>query len=171
MLHDGCMNVIGNGCVVDMEGVFEEMEPLTENGVEFDDVKTAVFDSPFHYNEQVTYYQYSGSDGQRPEVLANMIYTCHERYNKRMMVLFTNRSQLEATLQLLQQKQGGRDLPIFAQKRQTSRSGLVRGMHQTSNGILLGTNAFWEGVDLPGDLLEILFIVKILKDRIRDNVL
>ena len=130
------------------------------NGVEFDDVKTAVFDSPFHYNEQVTYYQYSGSDGQRPEVLANMIYTCHERYNKRMMVLFTNRSQLEATLQLLQQKQGGRDLPIFAQKRQTSRSGLVRGMHQTSNGILLGTNAFWEGVDLPGDLLEILFIVK-----------
>ncbi len=130
------------------------------NGVEIDDVKTAVFDSPFHYNEQVTYYQYSGSDGQQPNVLANMIYTCHQRYNKRMMVLFTNRGQLEATLKLLQQKQGGRDLPIFAQKRQTSRSGLVRGMHQTSNGILLGTNAFWEGVDLPGDLLEILIIVK-----------
>jgi len=33
-------------------------------------------------------------------------------------------------------------------------------MHQTSNGILLGTNAFWEGVDLPGNLLEILIIVK-----------
>ena len=36
------------------------------NGVEFDDVKTAIFDSPFHFNDQVTYYQYSGSDGQRP---------------------------------------------------------------------------------------------------------
>ena len=33
-------------------------------------------------------------------------------------------------------------------------------MHQSSNGILLGTNAFWEGVDLPGNLLEILIIVK-----------
>ena len=33
-------------------------------------------------------------------------------------------------------------------------------MHQCSNGILLGTNAFWEGVDFPGDLLEILIIVK-----------
>ena len=33
-------------------------------------------------------------------------------------------------------------------------------MHQSPNGILLGTNAFWEGVDLPGDLLEILIIVK-----------
>jgi ATP-dependent DNA helicase DinG len=38
--------------------------------------------------------------------------------------------------------------------------GLVRGMHQSPNGILLGTIAFWEGVDLPGDLLEVLIIVK-----------
>ena len=38
--------------------------------------------------------------------------------------------------------------------------GLVKGMHQTENGILLGTNAFWEGVDLARDLLEILIIVK-----------
>ena len=128
--------------------------------VEFDDVTTKVFGSPFHYNDQVTYYQYSGSDGQNPETLASIIYNCHKRYNKRMMVLFTSRAQLESTYKLLTQKKGGRDLPIFAQKRQTSRSGLVRGMHQSSNGILLGTNAFWEGVDLPGNLLEILIIVK-----------
>ena len=128
--------------------------------VEFDDVVTAVFESPFHYNDQVTYYQYSRSDGQSPETLASIIFNCHKRYNKRMMVLFTSRAQLESTYKLITQKKGGRDLPIFAQKRQTSRSGLVRGMHQSPNGILLGTNAFWEGVDLPGDLLEILIIVK-----------
>ena len=34
-------------------------------------------------------------------------------------------------------------------------------MHQNSNGILFGTNSFWEGVDLPGDLLEILVLVKL----------
>ncbi len=130
------------------------------NGVEYDDLKTAVFESPFHYNEQVTYYQYSRTDGQKPDVLANLIYNCHKRYKKRMMVLFTARAHLDSTYQLLQRKQGGRELPIYAQKRQTSRMGLVRGMHQSSNGILLGTNAFWEGVDLPGDLLEILIIVK-----------
>jgi len=76
------------------------------------------------------------------------------------MVLFTSRSQLENTLQLLRQKNGGKDLPIFAQRRQTSRMGLIKGMHETSNGILLGTNAFWEGVDLSRDLLEVLIIVK-----------
>ena len=77
-----------------------------------------------------------------------------------MMILFTSRAQLEATLKILQGSPIGKQLPIFAQKRQTSRIGLIRGMHQTSNGILLGTNAFWEGVDFPGDLLEILIIVK-----------
>ena len=76
------------------------------------------------------------------------------------MVLFTSRAQLESTYQLLQRQAGSRGLPIFAQKRQSSRTGLVRGMHQSANGILLGTNAFWEGVDLPGELLEILIIVK-----------
>jgi Rad3-related DNA helicase len=119
-----------------------------------------VFESPFHYNDQVNYYQYAGQDGQSPEVLAKLIYHCHKRHNKRMMVLFTSRAQLEKTYELILINSGGRDLPIFAQKRQTSRSGLIRGMHQCSNGILLGTNAFWEGVDFPGDLLEVLIIVK-----------
>ena len=128
--------------------------------VEFDDVNTAIFESPFHYNDQVKYYQYAGSDGQSPEVLAKLIIDCHKKYNKRMMVLFTSRAQLVKTYDLILEQSGGRDLPIFAQKRQTSRSGLIRGMHQCSNGILLGTNAFWEGVDFPGDLLEILIIVK-----------
>ena len=128
--------------------------------VEFDDVNTAIFESPFHYNDQVKYYQYAGSDGQNPEVLAKLIIDCHKKYNKRMMVLFTSRALLEKTYDLIIKQSGGRDLPIFAQKRQTSRSGLIRGMHQKSNGILLGTNAFWEGVDFPGDLLEILIIVK-----------
>ena len=128
--------------------------------VEFDDVNTAIFESPFHYNDQVKYYQYAGSDGQSPEVLAKLIIDCHNKFNKRMMVLFTSRAQLVKTYDLILKQSGGRDLPIFAQKRQTSRSGLIRGMHQCSNGILLGTNAFWEGVDFPGDLLEILIIVK-----------
>jgi len=26
MLHEKCINVIGNGCVVDIEGIFEEMK-------------------------------------------------------------------------------------------------------------------------------------------------
>ena len=130
------------------------------DSVEFDDLTTAVYESPFSYNDQVTYYQYAGSDGQRPDIIAKTILYCHQKFNKRMMVLFTSRAQLDNTLQLLKQMSRGSELPVFAQKRQTSRMGLIRGMKQIKNGILLGTNAFWEGVDLPGDLLEVLMIIK-----------
>jgi ATP-dependent DNA helicase DinG len=34
-------------------------------------------------------------------------------------------------------------------------------MHATKNGIVLGTNTFWEGIDLPGELLEILILAKL----------
>ena len=54
--------------------------------------------------------------GQRPEVIAKTILACHESYNKRMMVLFTSRAQLEATLKQLQSSPIGKQLPIFAQK-------------------------------------------------------
>ena len=130
------------------------------DSVEFDDVSSTVYESPFSYNDQVTYFQYAGNDSQRPDIIAKTILHCHRKFNKRMMVLFTSRAQLDNTSQLLRQLSHKADLPIFAQKRQTSRMGLIRGMKQVKNGILLGTNAFWEGVDLPGDLLEVLMIIK-----------
>ena len=34
-------------------------------------------------------------------------------------------------------------------------------MHLNKNGLLFGTNSFWEGVDFPGELLEILIVVKL----------
>ena len=130
------------------------------DSVEFDDVSSTVYESPFSYNDQVTYFQYAGNDSQRPDIIAKTILHCHRKFNKRMMVLFTSRAQLDNTSQLLRQLSHKADLPIFAQKRQTSRMGLIRGMKQVKNGILLGTNAFWDGVDLPGDLLEVLMIIK-----------
>jgi Rad3-related DNA helicase len=95
------------------------------NEMDFDNLTTNVFDSPFSYNDQVNYFQYSGDDGQRPDIIAKTIIHCHKKFNKRMMVLFTSRAQLENTLGLLKQMSRANDLPIFAQKRQTSRMGLM----------------------------------------------
>ena len=140
------------------------------NEMDFDGLTTNVFESPFSYNDQVNYFQYSGDDGQRPDIIAKTIIHCYNNFNKRMMVLFTSRAQLENTLKLLKQMNRAEELPIFAQKRQTSRMGLIRGMKQSTNGILLGTNAFWEGVDLPGDLLEVLMIIKMPFDVPTDPI-
>ena len=68
---------------------------------------------------------------------------------------------LTETAKYLRNKQNGRDLPLFAQVKGASRPSILRGMYQKSDGILFGTNSFWEGIDLPGDLLEILVMVKL----------
>ncbi len=121
------------------------------------------FLSPFHYNEQVTYYQYGGSKelSNSPNGIGDLVYHLHKLFDKRIMVLFTSVRTLTDTSKYMRSLPGGRDLPLFAQVRGASRPSIIKGMHQTSNGILFGTNSFWEGVDLPGDLLEILVLVKL----------
>lgn len=132
---------------------------LDRPGVE--PVETEVFSSPFHYEEQVTYYQYGGADGSAAETISRLVYHCHKTFKKRTLVLFTSRKRLNETADLLRKLEGGRELPIFAQTSRSSHTGLIRGLRQTPDGILLGTDVMWEGLDLPGDLLEILVITKI----------
>ncbi|HDY75058.1 MAG TPA: hypothetical protein ENH49_00880, partial [Candidatus Marinimicrobia bacterium] len=57
-------------------------------------VHTREFHSPFYYDEQVRYYQYSGKYGQNPSLVADLLYQCHKFFNKRMMALFTSRQAL-----------------------------------------------------------------------------
>ena len=131
-----------------------------------DDSETVItedFLSPFLYNEQVTYHQYGGlrEISKEPEMISDLVYYLHKTFSKRIMVLFTSIKALTDTSRYLREKPGGRDLPLFAQVRGASRPAIIKGMHQHPNGILFGTNSFWEGVDLPGDLLEILILVKL----------
>jgi len=126
-------------------------------------VKATTFRSPFYYPDQVKYYQYSGAQTitNNPEAIASVIYSSYKRHGKRIMALFTAHAILNAVYHALRRKPGGKELPLFAQGFGSSRYGLIKGMSSVENGILLGTNSFWEGVDLPGDLLEILIITKL----------
>ncbi len=128
-----------------------------------DVTRTAEFPSPFHYDDQVKYLQYAGNPSitNDPKAIAKVIYNLHQKYNQRMMVLFTSYRLLEGTYRYLRTFSGGQELPLFAQVYGTSRWAILKGMHDTENGILMGTSAFWEGVDLPGNLLEILVITKL----------
>jgi predicted DnaQ family exonuclease/DinG family helicase len=124
---------------------------------------TAELSSPFLYEEQVKYLQYGGSQSisNDPESISQVILNSHKIHNKRTMVLFTSRNTLNRVYASLRSKKGGPELPIFAQRLNVSKLSLISGMKRTHNGIILGTSSFWEGVDLPGNLLEVLIIIKI----------
>ena len=128
-----------------------------------DNTVTAEFSSPFYYNDQVTFYQYGGAreiTGD-PQALADIVYHVHHTFKRRTMVLFTSVRMLSDVAGLIRDKPGGRDLPLFAQSKGASKPAMINGMYQHKHGLLFGTNSFWEGVDFPGDLLEILIVVKL----------
>ena len=133
------------------------------DSVKLTNVVTRAVASPFSYPDQVQYFQLAGNQGgsKDPGYISELIYRLHQHFDKRMMVLFTSWAMLNGCYAALRQKPEGRDLPVFAQRSSVSRFSLIKGMSETPNGILLGTDAFWEGVDLPGELLEILIITKL----------
>tara|TARA_Y100000591_G_C21733809_1_gene645552 strand:- start:598 stop:1095 length:498 start_codon:yes stop_codon:yes gene_type:complete len=77
------------------------------------------------------------------------------------MVLFTSINTLSETSKCIYNKPEGKKIPLFAQIKGVSKPAIIKGMYQNPTGVLFGTNSFWEGVDLPGDLLEILVLVKL----------
>ncbi|MBC8255687.1 MAG: ATP-dependent helicase DinG, partial [Candidatus Marinimicrobia bacterium] len=79
---------------------------------------------------------------------------------KRMLVLCTSFKQTLALKQYLEPKLKGIDGEVFTQAPGISRNVLVRSYLEHPHSILIGTSSFWEGVDFPGDKVEILFIVK-----------
>jgi ATP-dependent DNA helicase DinG len=76
-----------------------------------------------------------------------------------MFVLFTSHAALRRAAQELRLNLGDR-WPILVQG-ESSRDVLLRRFRELENAILLGTDSFWEGVDVPGRALRTLVLNKL----------
>ena len=127
-------------------------------------VKEKIYHSPFHYNDQVKLFVFKGSINVNDPLFMNEIGSQIERIftslKRRMLVLCTSFKQTLAIKQYLEPKLKGSDYKVFAQSPGLSRNVLVKSYLEHSHSILIGTSSFWEGVDFPGDKVEILYIVK-----------
>jgi len=92
--------------------------------------------------------------------LAELLSELAARIGRRTMVLFTSHKLLRQVHGRLQE--AGEE-EIFAQGFSGSRAQLMEEFRHspTKRAILLGTSSFWEGVDLPGEDLEILVLTKL----------
>lgn len=82
--------------------------------------------------------------------------------NGRMLVLFTSYEMLKETYANLKQEDELEDFLLLTQSvHNRSRSRLVRKFQEFEKAILLGTSSFWEGIDIPGDALSCLVIVRL----------
>jgi predicted DnaQ family exonuclease/DinG family helicase len=77
------------------------------------------------------------------------------------MVLFTSHNSLRAAAESLEDRLGSAGIDIFSQESSFTTERVLRRFKSSSRAVLLGTDTFWEGVDLPGELLELLVLFKL----------
>lgn len=78
----------------------------------------------------------------------------------RTLVLFTSYAQLRTTADAIRAELDRAGITVL-EHGASSRNRLLREYRRLEKAVLLGTRSFWEGVDLPGDELRCLVIVRL----------
>jgi DNA polymerase-3 subunit epsilon/ATP-dependent DNA helicase DinG len=79
----------------------------------------------------------------------------------RMLVLFTSYTALKKTSQAITSVLAHDDIYVFEQGEGASPNALLESFRSTERAVLLGTRAFWEGVDVPGAALSVVVLTKL----------
>jgi DNA polymerase-3 subunit epsilon/ATP-dependent DNA helicase DinG len=79
----------------------------------------------------------------------------------KMLVLFTSYAQLKRSSQAIARPLGQSDIQVYEQGEGASPAALLEAFRSSPRAVLLGTRSFWEGVDVPGDALSVVFITRI----------
>jgi ATP-dependent DNA helicase DinG len=79
----------------------------------------------------------------------------------RLLGLFTSYVQLQKTAQNIGPRLALGGISVLDQASGSSRRLLVESFKSLDKAVLLGTRSFWEGIDLPGDDLQVLAIARL----------
>ena len=129
------------------------------------ELQEKIYQSPFFYEDQVKLFVWQGdADVNSPgfiHKIGDQINEISNRVHRRMLVLCTSYAQTTALRDYLRPKLNQDDRQLFTQSIGKNRKSLLHGYLKHKRSILIGTSSFWEGVDLPGDKVEILILMKI----------
>lgn len=147
------------------------MEQLGLEGYEVQNrLNTVQLPSPFQYRQQALvivprdFPPYKGAfpDSAYLEKLVLSIKDAAVETGGKMLVLFTSYRMLRAVYDLLKEPLEAASIQVLGQGIDSSnRTKLTRRFLQQSASVLLGTSSFWEGVDIPGEALTCLAIVRL----------
>ncbi len=96
------------------------------------------------------------------EEVANAVIQATMATGGRLFVLFTSKDMLRKTYELIVDSEQLAEYALFAQGiTGGSRMKLLKSFSQFNQSVLFGTSSFWEGVDVPGDALSAVIVVRL----------
>src|SRR5699024_7291859 len=138
-------------------------------GLADNNVKTYSIPSPFSYQEAVRLFIPTDiasvkdiSTFAYAEEIGRYITEIAMITEGKMLVLFTSQEMLQYAYRSIKEKNTSRGFLLLAQGISNgSKTRLMKQFQKHKKPILLGTTSFWEGIDIPGDTLQCLVIVRL----------
>lgn len=133
-------------------------------------LKTVQLPSPFNYRRQALVMiprdfptlRGGGAELSFTEKLVESLRDVAIETKGRMLVLFTSYKMMKQTYAMLKEQLHSYGIHVIGQGQDSgNRSKLTRLFQESPSSVLLGTSSFWEGVDIPGDALSCLAIVRL----------
>lgn len=128
-------------------------------------VRTLRVGSPFDYEGQVlvcvpTFLPSPKEEGYE-EAVEEVLRALTLEVRRGTLALFTSHRMLREVHSSLREELGDEGVLLLGQGLDGPRSFLAKRFREEVGSVLLGTDSFWEGVDVPGEALEVLVIVRL----------
>jgi DNA polymerase-3 subunit epsilon/ATP-dependent DNA helicase DinG len=137
-----------------------------KNRLQAYDAETLALGSPFDYQNAALLYlvedipEPGDARGHQQAINQGLISLC-KATGGRALVLFTSYSQLQNTSQAITGPLAQEGIIVYEQGSGPSPHTLLTSFRIADQAVLLGTRAFWEGIDVPGPDLSVLVIAKL----------
>ncbi|GAP41653.1 exonuclease, DNA polymerase III, epsilon subunit family [Flexilinea flocculi] len=140
-----------------------------------DEAEELCVGSPFDYENAVLLYIPNDIPDPNQGASQHMVETTLIKLCKatggRTLALFTSYAQLKRTSNSIAPQLAEAGITVFEQGEGASASSLLETFRETDQAILLGTRSFWEGVDIQGEKLSVVVIVKLPFDVPSDPII
>lgn len=164
-------SVILTSATLTVNGSFQYIRRLLGLHEESDteQVREAIFPSPYQYDQQMKIVVpeqipllHGEGDAQFIEHVAQSLAQVVKEAGGGCLVLFTAKEMLLRIRERLVELLEGTRIQVLAQGVDSNnRTRLAQRFQAEGASVLLGTASFWEGVDIPGDALRLLAIVRL----------
>ncbi|MCX8058033.1 MAG: hypothetical protein N3A58_01290 [Spirochaetes bacterium] len=129
------------------------------------EINTFIFDSPFNYLEQSELMIVKDSPDPNSSEFIDFVSNCSlkliELSSGRAFILTTSYNDLNYIYEFLINSGVEKKLNILAQNKKYSNYKLTELFKKTDRSVLIGTLSFWEGIDIPGEALELIIITRL----------
>lgn len=137
-----------------------------------------IIDSPYDYKKKAKLFIPSDlpeirtvTGDEYAEAIACHLIAIANAVGGRMLVLFTSHEMLRKTHNLLKDSNELNEYVLLAHGISSgSRQRLLKTFQQFAKSILLGTNSFWEGIDMNGESLSSIVVIRLPFSHIHEPV-